>query len=323
MADVGRIVLAPMEGVADDILRDVLTRIGGWDWCVTEFLRVTGTLLPERSFLRISPELRAGGRTPAGTPVRLQLLGSDPEMLAQNATRGAALGPFGVDLNFGCPAPTVNRHRGGAALLGEPELLEAIVRAVRGAVPDELQVTAKMRLGIADTSRALDCARALAAGGASELVVHGRTKVDGYKPPARWEWIAAIREVVSIPVIANGEVWTVDDYRAIRTATGCQDVMIGRGAVADPFLAQRIRGTRAPAPEPGDWAELQPHLRTFWTNVRAKIEARHAGGRLKMWLRELGRTWPEAASLLAEIRPIADPDAIDAILCSRKRTIES
>jgi tRNA-dihydrouridine synthase C len=314
MSALGRLVLAPMEGVADDIMRDVLTRIGGWDWSVTEFVRVTGTLLPDKVFTRISPELRRGGRTPAGTPVRVQLLGSDPARLAENAARLAALDPFGIDLNFGCPAPTVNRHRGGAALLGEPELLHEILSAVRGAVRPELPVSAKMRLGIHDTSRALECAQALEAGGASELVVHGRTKADGYKPPAKWDWIARIREAVALPVIANGEVWNASDYLRIRAETGCVDVMLGRGAVADPFLARRIRGERDLVPGPADWLELQPLLAEFWAQVQAKVENRHAHGRLKMWLSSLRRTFPEAAALFAAVRAIDAPTEVDRVL---------
>ena len=112
-----RIVLAPMEGLADDVLRGVLTGAGGYDWCVTEFVRVTDTVLPHRCYTRLSPELARGARTKAGTPVRIQLLGNDPDMLAANAAHLARLNPFGIDLNFGCPTPLVVRHRGGAALL--------------------------------------------------------------------------------------------------------------------------------------------------------------------------------------------------------------
>jgi len=129
------LLLAPMEGLLDHLLRDTLTRAGGVDRCVSEFIRVTGTLLPERAFLRVVPELANGGRTAAGVPVRAQLLGSDPVCLAENAARLAGLGPAGIDLNFGCPAKVVNRHGGGAALLQDPELLMRIVGAVRRAVP--------------------------------------------------------------------------------------------------------------------------------------------------------------------------------------------
>ena len=147
------ILLAPMEGLLDHTLRDVLTRVGGIDRCVSEFIRITDQLLPDRVFRRIVPELRNGGRTPAGTPVRAQLLGSDPACLADNAAALAALGPAGIDLNFGCPAKIVNRHRGGAVLLDEPELVYAIVAAVRRAVPAAMPVSAKMRLGNADHSK--------------------------------------------------------------------------------------------------------------------------------------------------------------------------
>ena len=122
------ILLAPMEGLLDFVLRDVLTRVGGIDSCVSEFIRITDQLLPERVFTRIVPELMNGGRTFSGVPVRAQLLGSDPNCLAENAARLAALGPAGIDLNFGCPANVVNRHGGGAALLDEPETIFAIDR---------------------------------------------------------------------------------------------------------------------------------------------------------------------------------------------------
>ncbi|HEX2012210.1 MAG TPA: tRNA-dihydrouridine synthase, partial [Roseateles sp.] len=152
------ILLAPMEGLLDHMLRDVLTRVGGIDRCVSEFIRITDMLMPNRVFTRIVPELLHGGRTPAGVPVRAQLLGSDPVCMAENAAKLAALNPEGIDLNFGCPAKCVNRHRGGAVLLDEPELIAEIVAAVRRAVPAHLPVSAKMRLGYMDDARTLDCA---------------------------------------------------------------------------------------------------------------------------------------------------------------------
>ncbi|MDQ5879966.1 MAG: tRNA-dihydrouridine synthase, partial [Pseudomonadota bacterium] len=307
---VSQLLLAPMEGLADDVLRAVLTRVGGYDHAVTEFVRISGTLLPNRAFMRISPEVRNGGRTEAGTPVVVQLLGSDPACMAENAARLATLSPPGIDLNFGCPAPCVNRHRGGAALLGEPELLNMIVRAVRTAVPAGIPVTAKMRLGIADTSLAIDCATALAEGGAESLAVHARTKEQGYKPPAHWQWIAAIREAVNVPVVANGEVWSVADWQRCREVSGCDDVMLGRGAVSDPFLALRIRGQAEPQPTPADWQVLLPFLADFWLGVLAKVEPRHAPGRMKLLLGYLRRSWPEAEKLHAQVRPLRLPAEI-------------
>jgi len=303
-----------MEGLADYVLRDVLTAIGGYDGAVSEFVRVTSSVLPRRSYERICPEVANGCRTPAGTPMVIQLLGSDPDWLARNAVQASALSPHGVDLNFGCPAKLVNRHGGGAMLLGDPQLLNQILRAVRAAVPASIPVTAKMRLGISDTSLAIDCAQALADGGAAALVVHARTKEQGYRAPAHWEWIARIADAVSIPVIANGEVWSVDDWRRCRAVTGCADVMIGRGAVADPYLALRIKGLMDERPSPEDWYALLPHLAEYWDKVHTRVLACHAPGRMKVLLRYLLRTWPEAETLYAAIRQINDPLVILRIL---------
>ncbi len=304
-----RILLAPMEGLADHLLRGVLTSIGGYDWAICEFIRVSGSVLPVKTYERICPELLTGSKTEAGTPMRVQLLGSDPHFMAENARRLVALNPAGIDLNFGCPAPTVNRHRGGAALLGEPELLHQIVSAVRAVVPVDIPFTAKMRLGIEDTSRAIDCAQALAAGGIDELIVHGRTKLDGYRPPARWEWIDRVRAAIDIPLIANGEVWTVEDFINCQQATGCADIMLGRGAIADPLLARRARGAAA-----GGWEAVVPGVAAYWLGVRRKVVPVHAGGRIKQWLALLRRNYPEAEVLYQRLRPVKAAEEIDRLL---------
>ena len=304
-----RIHLAPMEGLLDHSLRDVITRVGGVELCVSEFIRVTGQLLPESVFTRIVPELLHGGRTDAGVPVRAQLLGSDPGCLAENAARLAALGPAGIDLNFGCPAPTVNRHRGGAVLLDEPELVHAIVAAVRRAVPAALPVSAKMRLGHRDEDRMLDNARAIAAAGAAELTVHARTKVHGYRPPAYWDRVAAIRAAVPIPVVANGEVWTADDARRCLQTSGCDAIMLGRGIVADPGLALAVRGQAAPS-----WPTLLPLVEHYWRRIAGHVSPRHRAGRLKQWLNLLRRRFPEAQAAFDTVRPFNDPLVVQALM---------
>ena len=299
-----------MEGLLDSVLRDVLTRVGGVDRCVSEFIRVTHTLLTERTFLRVMPELAHGGYTPAGVPVRAQLLGSDPVCMAENAARLAALGPHGIDLNFGCPAKVVNRHGGGAALLQDPELLTRIASAVRRAVPAHMPVSAKMRLGFNDDARAVECAQALAAGGVDELVVHARTKLDAYRPPAYWGRVNDIRLGVAIPVVANGEIWTVDDARRCRQASGCDHLMLGRGIVTDPGLALAIRsgldsGVGAAPLVP--WADVLPLLGAFWLLVVARLERRQQAGRLKQWLNFMRNRYPEAQEAYDALRTLHDP----------------
>jgi len=310
-----QIALAPMEGLVDEILRELLTRVGGIDWCVSEFVRVNDRLLPPFYFHKLAPELADGARTRAGTPMRLQLLGSDPACLADNAALACSLGAPVIDLNFGCPAKTVNRSRGGAVLLKEPELLHAIVGEVRRAVPAAIPVTAKMRLGFDNTDLALDCARALAQGGAAQIVVHARTKVDGYKPPAHWEWVARVQEVVQVPVFANGEIWDVDDWRRCRAISGVEHVMLGRGLIARPDLARQIAALRdGRDAAPMGWADIVPLLQDFWRQVRLKLSPRFAPGRLKQWLNWLGRSYPEAATLFVAVRREGDCARLDWII---------
>lgn len=306
------LLLAPMEGLLDFVLRDILTRVGGVDRCVSEFIRVTNTLLPERVFYRVVPELHQGGRTPAGVPVRPQLLGSDPQCLAENAARAASLGPFGVDLNFGCPAKVVNRHGGGSALLQNPDDLYTIVQAVRRAVPAGQVVSAKMRLGYHDSGLAVACAQAIASAGADELVVHARTKADGYRPPAHWDQLPAVREAVCIPVVANGEIWTVEDAQRCRAVSGCQSLMLGRGMVTHPGLARAIRAADAKLPGAHEvtWADLLPHIHQFWHILHHHLDRRQQAGRLKQWFNFLRRHHPEAEPAYKSLRTLEQPEDI-------------
>jgi tRNA-dihydrouridine synthase C len=247
------------------------------------------------------PELLHGGRTPAGTPVRAQLLGSDPACLADNAARLATLGPAGIDLNFGCPAKIVNRHRGGAVLLDEPELVHQIVAAVRRAVPTGMPVSAKMRLGHRDESRMLDCALAIESAGADELVVHARTKLHGYKPPAYWDRIAHIRAAVQLPVVANGEVWTVADAQRCLAESQCDALMLGRGLVSDPGLALALRGHAQPG-----WDQLLQLVQLYGRLIAPRVAPRHQGGRLKQWLNMLRRRFEGAQQAYDAVRTLND-----------------
>jgi tRNA-dihydrouridine synthase C len=318
-----RILLAPMEGLLDYVLRDTLTRVGntidtpsrngGVDLCVAEFIRVTNTLLPASSFYRVVPELKNNCRTPSGIPVRVQLLGSDPACMAENAAKLASLGAYGIDINFGCPAKTVNRHGGGATLLKEPDRMFEIVSAVRAALPKHTPLTAKMRLGYDTPAHAVTCAQALQEGGAEEIVVHARTKTDGYKPPAYWEWIATIKESLDIPIVANGEIWSADDARRCLAISGSTDIMIGRGAVANPALALMIRGELEGALP---WAEMHRLLQHFWNCVELKVSARYRNGRIKQWLHYLSRDYAEAQQQFNLIRRMTMPEEINEALFS-------
>lgn len=214
-----RFSLAPMEGVVDATMRHILTRVAKVDLCVTEFLRVTSQVYPPKVFHRNCPELLTTSHTESGVPVFLQLLGQ-PTPMGENAARAVELGAIGIDLNFGCPAKTVNNSDGGAALLQYTNRLYDIVSAVRAAVPKQIPVTAKMRLGFNDRELMYYNARAIEAGGAEKLTIHGRTKKDGYKPPADWEAIKKISDIVKIPVVPNGDIGSVAAFEACHAING-------------------------------------------------------------------------------------------------------
>ena len=294
-----RTVLAPMEGVIDASMRALLTSLGGYGRAVTEFVRVSDRRLPERVFLRLCPELERGGTTPCGVPVYVQLLGSDGPALAANARRAAALGAPGIDLNFGCPAKTVNRSMGGSILLREPTLVGALVAAVRDAVPPEVPVTVKIRLGYEDPDRLDEIARRVRAGGADELAVHARTKADGYRPPARWP---LVEPVADGSTRINGEIWTVADARAARAASGCATLMLGRGALAAPDLAARVARDAVDEP-PLAWGRTLEAVRDKFV-ASDSGSPRHVGNRTKQWLGYLSRTYPEARTLFLALRPL-------------------
>lgn len=287
-----------MEGVVDALMRDMLTRIGGYDLCITEFIRVVDQKLPPRVFTRLCPELLNGGKTFAGTPVRVQLLGQDPHWLAENAVRAVELGSPGVDLNFGCPAKTVNKSRGGAVLLKETNQLYQIVKAVRDAVPPQFPVSAKIRLGYDDTSLTLDNAAAIAAAGASMLTVHARTKSDGYRPPAYWPWIAKIKQQVTIPLIANGEIWNATDAALCQQQSDCTDIMLGRGALAMPNLAQSIRDNSPAMP----WPQVLELLMQYSEFEMCGDKSQYYSNRIKQWFSYLKLQYPPAAELFSQLR---------------------
>ncbi len=310
-----RLILAPMEGVMDGIMRDILTRVGGFDRCVTEFVRISQTVLPKRVFLRICPELAHGGHTAAGVPVFVQLLGSDPELMAANAKVAVALGAPGIDLNFGCPAKTVNKSQGGAVLLKTPGQIEKICSAVRDAVPPQIPVTAKIRLGFDSDERAEEIANATVAGGVDELTVHARTRRQGYRPPAHWHRLADIGNQCPIPINANGELWTASDVLACGKASGTTRYMLARGALCRPDLALSVRATLlGESYKPLAWEDVRLLLIDYLARNASTYEVRYACNPTKQWLVYLQYYYPQAGELFAQVKRINDFDAMMSVL---------
>lgn len=292
------ISLAPMEGITDPIVRELWSQVGGFDFVVTEFLRVTGQIVPEHVIREHCPEVDSGGRTKNGTPVFLQLLGSDKFTVPETAHRAIEMGAYGIDLNFGCPAKTVNRHDGGAVLLKTPERINEIVAAVRAAVPSSHPVSAKVRLGFDHKHFVKDIAQAAESGGAKHLTIHARTRNEAYMPPAHWEYIAVMKDCVQIPVLANGDIWNLTDWKKCASVSDCNHFALGRGAMANPFLAMMIKKNQTEKETDLD-SELHWHLQVhelmenfIAANLKANNLKSNNGtiGRLKQWLRLLSHS---------------------------------
>tara|TARA_R110001583_G_scaffold9433_4_gene44769 strand:+ start:15202 stop:16143 length:942 start_codon:yes stop_codon:yes gene_type:complete len=295
-----KVTLAPMEGVMDHHMRQLLTSLGGIDLCVTEFIRVIELRLPAKVFRRLSPELYNDSKTASGTPVRIQLLGQNPRCLAENASKALHVGSDGIDLNFGCPAKAVNKSKGGAVLLKCPDTLYKIVKEVREIMPTNQILSAKIRLGYEDKSLAIENAQAIAEAGADEIAVHARTKEEGYRPPAHWHWIAKIREAINIPVTANGDIFSLEDAKRCMEISGCERLMIGRGALAMPNLAQVIKEKEAPY----SWPQTLDLMTEYLFIQTHGDKEKYLPNRIKQWLTFMRLQQPQALTFLHHVRKI-------------------
>ncbi|MCB0347353.1 MAG: tRNA-dihydrouridine synthase family protein [Bdellovibrionales bacterium] len=289
-----------MDGVVDWVMRDLLTRIGGIDQCVTEFIRVVDVVYPDHVFYKRCPELKTGGKTASGTPVFVQILGGQAEPMALNALKAIELGAIGIDINFGCPAKTVNRNDGGATLLKSCDRINDIVKSVKKRMPDHIPLTVKIRLGYDTASKCIDIAKSIEDAGADLLTIHCRTKMDGYKPPAYWDWIPKIREHVKMDLVVNGDIWNLEDYKKCQDLTGESQFMVGRGAVADPFIFQKIKG----AYFENSWMDTKKLLPTFFESSYQFHSENFAITRTKQWLKSLSLSYPEASSIFQNVKTI-------------------
>ncbi|HDN2511767.1 MULTISPECIES: tRNA dihydrouridine(16) synthase DusC [Providencia] len=306
-----RVLLAPMEGVLDPLVRSLLTAVNDYDLCISEFVRVVDTLLPAKTFYRLCPELKYQSRTLSGTLVRVQILGQHPQWLAENAYRAIELGSWGVDLNCGCPSKTVNGHGGGATLLKQPDLIYQAAKAMREAVPKELPVSVKVRLGWDSISFAHEIADAVQQAGATELTIHGRTKEDGYKAERiNWQAIGEIRHRLSIPVIANGEIWDYDSAQRCLEVTGCDAVMIGRGALNTPNLSRVIKYNEIKMP----WEQVESLLLKYTELEKLGDTGHYHAARIKQWLGYLRKEYQEADELFSQVRALKNAEQIAAVI---------
>ena len=241
------VLLAPMEAVTDLPFRTICEELGA-ALTFTEFLSAEAlTRGAAKAIGRMWPSLD-------GRRFAVQIFGREPDALARAAQMAVDVGASIVDINMGCPAKKVTAGACGSALMREPALAAALVQAVRRAVPAPIPVTVKHRAGWDETSlNAAAFARMLVDAGAAMITVHGRTRAQGFAGAARLHPIADVRVALPphIPVIGNGDVKDVASYQRMKAATGCDGVMIGRGAMGNPWLFRSLVALETGVPDPG------------------------------------------------------------------------
>lgn len=227
-----RVLQSPLSGVTDLVFRRLVRRHAPDSMMYTEMVNATGL-----HYVKELPQIMEVD--PGERPISIQLFDCRPEFLAEAAQKAVAEGADTVDINMGCPVNKITKNGGGSSLLRQPEVAEAIVRAVVAAVP--VPVTVKTRIGWTNQEiNILDFARRMEGAGAQMITVHGRTRAQGYNGPANWDWITKVKQVLSIPVIANGDIFSVEAATRCLEETGADGVMCSRGTLGYPFLVGEI-----------------------------------------------------------------------------------
>ncbi|MEC8081487.1 MAG: tRNA-dihydrouridine synthase family protein [Pseudomonadota bacterium] len=309
------LAVAPMEGVMDHTMRALLSRVGGMDYLVSEFVRVTQRRVPAQSLKRLVPELNNHCQTPYKHPVHLQLLGSNIETMAKTAAEASLAGVTHLDLNFGCPAKRVNGHGGGSFMLQDPETLYQVVKAVRESLASNIPLSAKMRLGYLDEDLFFENLEAIEKAGADTLTIHGRTKKDGYGPAARWEKIGEAVKRSKMTIIANGDIQDRASLERCMATTGCSHFMIGRGSLSNPFIFRELKGGT-----PGSLSELFELIELYINELLQHYDDFATLGRIKQWSAHLRRDWPIMADNLRAIRSTQHTDQLKALLQTMQKS---
>jgi tRNA-dihydrouridine synthase B len=300
--------LAPMEGVTHPAFRALIARRPGIGVVCTEFVRITATGIGER-------HLREQVVRAPGAALSVQVMGNHLEHMAEATAIVAAAGADIVDLNVGCPAPRVVRKGVGSAMLKDPELLRRVVGGMRERTRGCL--SAKIRAGFDDTTGAVAIARLIESAGANFIAVHPRRRADFYQGVADWRIIRAIKSAVSIPVIGNGDVWYAADALRMRAETRCDGVMIGRGALRNPWIFAQIEallaGRTPPQPSGDDVLNHYDELDDMLRQARVKSTL----GMLKEQVRYLARSVPDGPELLRQLLRATTAPEMRAVLAAR------
>ena len=273
------LILAPMEGVGDRCFRKAMASVGGFDEAVTEFLRV-----PVNAHVK-SLACRYHSDETMPIPLAAQIMGSDPALMAAMAVEIEKRGAPRIDLNCGCPSNTVTGRGAGSSLLKDPDLLHENAKAIVKAV--SIPVTVKMRSGYEDTSLFKENLLAAQESGISYLTLHPRTKVDGYRSLANWDLIAEAKLLLKIPVVGNGDIYTVSDALRMLSHTKCDALMIGRGSLINPFIFHQIRSHFAKRNYHPSQENFYQYIQVYLQNFPDKMSKKNKINKMKELMNSL------------------------------------
>jgi len=250
-----KLYLAPMEGVATWFFRKALTTIGGFDEACTEFIRV-----PMNAACKLLSQAYQKDTT---YPIAqaAQIMGSEPELMAEMTGYLIERGAPRVDLNCGCPSNVVTGKGAGSSLLKTPSRVYDILKAMKKA--SSVPITIKMRAGFEDTSLFEENLKAIEEAGPAFITIHPRTKVQGYTGSADWSLIKKAKSLIQIPIVGNGDIKTADDAHRMLTETGCDALMIGRGVLMNPWLFHEIKASFNEPSAPFSYETLETYIETY------------------------------------------------------------
>jgi len=265
--------LAPMEGVGDRCFRKAMASVGGFDEAVTDFIRV-----PINAHVKSLAKVYDANET-LPIPLAAQIMGSDPVLMAEMTQEMASRGAPRIDLNCGCPSNTVTGRGAGSSLLKDPSVLYQVAHAMVKAV--SVPISIKMRSGYEDLTLFKENLLAAQESGVCMITLHPRTKVEGYTPPAKWELIAQAKSLLKIPLVGNGDILTVEHAHKMLQTTNCDALMVGRGAVINPFIFHQIKASFSGKSYVPSWEVLIQYFKVYLEEIPKEMPERNKISKMK------------------------------------------
>jgi tRNA-dihydrouridine synthase C len=308
-----KLFLAPMEGLGALPFRKAMTSIGGFDEACTEFIRVPENAHVE-SLAKVYDSLALDP-----FPQAAQIMGSDPVLMGEMTTALSKKKAPRIELNCGCPSNTVTGRGAGSSLLKTPDLLYKIARSMVQSTT--VPISVKLRTGYQDTSLFEENLLAAQESGASFVTLHARTKADGYKNPANWDYIARAKDLLKIPVVGNGDILNVEDALRMLKVTRCDALMIGRGAVINPWIFWEIKNYFLNKPTDKTFVDLKRFLDIFVSHIKQNSSEKNKTNHFKQLIhylfryntsidqlksQVLGQTYASLESMLAHVFEILE-----------------